>query len=87
MSNGIFVHVRDSGHVIDWSNTKKIVNSNSVVERNIIESSLIKHSFEDNMNLSLGLYKLDDFIIKKIVNSSASPGEFSLAHGHNRSSS
>ena len=74
LSSGIFVHVKDMGHSIDWNNSKKIVNSNSIVERNLIESCIIKHSFNNSMNLSLGLYKLDDFMVKEIVHSLGSSG-------------
>ncbi len=43
-SNALFVHVRDSSHCIDWENCKKVITSKSFVERNILESSLIKHT-------------------------------------------
>ena len=36
------------------------------MERNIIESSFIKHSFENNLNQSVGLYKLDNFLVQEI---------------------
>ena len=38
-----------------------------MVERNIIESSHIKHSFVNSLNLSMGMYKLDNFMVKEIV--------------------
>ena len=66
-SSGVFVHTRDFGHNIDWNNTKKIVSCNSFVERNLVESCFIKHTFVNNLNLSMGLYKLDNFIVKEIV--------------------
>ena len=65
-NNAVFCHVRDHNHSINWSETKKLARSNSFVERNIIESSLIKYSYNFNMNISLGLYKLDPFINKEI---------------------
>lgn len=67
MSNALFVHLRDFNHCINWEEAKVIVKSNSYLNRNIIESSLIKDTFVNNLNLSHGLYKLDNFIIKKIV--------------------
>ena len=67
LSSGLFVHVRDYNHKIDWSNARKIAASNSIMERNIIESCCIKQTFSCNMNLSMGLYKLDNFIMMKIV--------------------
>lgn len=41
----------------------KIVDCKVVTERNIIESSFITSSELDQMNVSLGLYELDNFII------------------------
>ena len=67
LSSGLFAHIRDHNHIIDWNNARKITINNSIIERNIIESSCIKHSFNCNMNLSMGLYTLDKFIIMKIV--------------------
>ena len=43
------------------------------MERNIIESSFIKHNFENNLNQSLGLYKLDNFLIHEINRMHAFP--------------
>ena len=67
MSNALFVHMRDTNHSIDWKGSTVVVKSKSCLDRNIIESSLIKHSFDDNLNLSHGLYRLDNFIVKSIV--------------------
>ncbi len=61
-SSALFIHVRDTNHSIDWKNCKKVKTSKSLVERNIIESSLIKHTYEENLNLSEGLFKLDKYI-------------------------
>lgn len=66
VSNALFVHMRDNNHPIDWANASSIMSCNSIVNRNIIESSVIKHSENDNINLSSGMYKLDRFIIDKI---------------------
>lgn len=65
-SNALFVHVRDNNHVINWNNSKEIKTSKSLVDRNIIESSLIKQTFNENLNISEGLYKLDKYITHKI---------------------
>lgn len=67
-SNAIFVHFRDLDHQIDWNNAKVVTHNNSIIDRNIVESSIIKHSRNINMNQNVGLYKLDNFISKKIVN-------------------
>ena len=62
-SNAIFIHVRDNNHRIDWTNANKIVNSNSFTIRNIIESSIIQYTSSKNMNISSGLYKIDDILM------------------------
>ncbi len=65
-SNALFVHVRDTNHCIDRENCKKVIRSKSFVERNVLESSLIKHTCKDNLNLSEGLFNLDNYITGKI---------------------
>lgn len=65
-SNALFIHSRDNNHCIDWSNASSVVSCNLFVNRNIIESALIKHTEDVNMNMSSGLYKLDRFIVEKI---------------------
>ena len=66
-SNALFAHIRDCDHPIAWNNAHSVVKCKGIIERNIIESSLIKHHREKVFNLSPGLYKLDGFVIKKIV--------------------
>ena len=56
--------MRDLNHPIDWSNASAMIQCNSFINRNIIESSLIKNS--DNINLSSGMFKLDSFIADRI---------------------
>ncbi len=70
-SHALFIHVRDTNYSTDWENCKKLKTSKSSVERNIIEwniieSSLINHTYEDSLNLSEGLFKLDNYITGKI---------------------
>ncbi len=65
-SNALFVHVRDSSYCIDWENCKKVIISKSFVERNILESILIKHTCQDNLNISEWLFKVDNYITGKI---------------------
>ena len=65
-SNALFVHLRDSNHPIDWNAAKPLIFCKDLVKRNILESCIIKYSFDDNLNLSPGLFKLDAFIIKKV---------------------
>ena len=66
-SNALFIHMRDENHPIEWNKASKLVNSNSLMDRNIIESSIIKHKNANMLNLSHGLYKLDPIIINKIA--------------------
>ena len=68
-SSAIFQHVKNYDHAINWNGTQPITYSRSFHHRNIIESAVIKHTFQENLNLSSGLYKLDPFIIDKIVSS------------------
>ena len=51
-SNAIFCHVRDNDHRINWSDSRILIKSSNFQERNIIESIIIKNSFNDNSNLS-----------------------------------
>ena len=65
--SGIFLHLQDNGHPIDWDNSSNMVYCNNFQGRNIIESAFIKHCRDDKkMNIKPGLYKLDPFIIKRI---------------------
>ena len=66
-SNALFIHQRDMNHCIDWSHASSIFPCNDIVKRNIIESSMIKHSINDLINVSTGMYKLDNFISNRIV--------------------
>lgn len=65
-NSGIFVHVSENNHAINWEGAKRIVYSNNALERNIIEYSFIKESYNHNMNISQGMYKLDPLISKEI---------------------
>ena len=51
----------------NWNNSQEIISSNSYLIRNIIESCIIKKTFNENLNLSTGLFKLDNFVINQIV--------------------
>ena len=65
-SSGIFMHFHQYNHPVDWDNAKTITSSNNIVERNLIECSLINISQDDNVNIHQGLYKLDNYICKEI---------------------
>ena len=68
-SNALFVHLSSFGHPIGWEDAKELVYCNDFVKRNIIESCIIKHNSSDGiLNISPGLFKLDAFIIKEVIN-------------------
>ena len=69
-SNAIFIHFSHFNHRVDWANGKEIMFCNDYVSRNVIESALIKTYSANLMNLSPGMYKLDNLIIEKIVKNS-----------------
>ena len=66
MSNALFVHINNLDHMIGWNNAKEIMFCNDMIKRNIIESSVIKLFNNNLLNISNGLYKLDDWLIKHI---------------------
>ena len=63
-SSGIFIHVRDYDHRINWNETKLIFKSNDIYERLIVESCLIDKI--NNMNLMPGFYKVDNIMKNQI---------------------
>ena len=66
-NNAIFIHKETLHHNIDWDNSTEIYKCRGFINRNVIESSIIKFKKDDIMNLSEGLYKLDPFIIQNII--------------------
>ena len=67
MSNAIFIHINNCNHMIGWKESKEIVFCNNVTKRNIIESSIIKEYSNNLLNISSGLYRLDNWLIKHVV--------------------
>ena len=66
-SNSIFCHIENDNHTINWNNSKIIIKCNSWMLRNIFESVLINYTFDNNLNISCGLYKEDELISELIV--------------------
>ena len=62
----IFKHVRDFNHAIDWEESKIIYKMKSWIERNIVESIIIKATFNININDRLGMYSIDHFVSEYI---------------------
>ena len=59
--------MRDFGHPIHWDNVTILIYSNRFIERDVMESSFIKKSWNKNLNLSEGMYKLDPILNKEIT--------------------
>ena len=67
LSNALFVHMNDNNHSIDWNASSVVFCCGNLVQRNLIESALIK-CFNDNiMNVSPGLFKLDSYIVNVLA--------------------
>ena len=66
--SGIFVHVRDFDHPIDFKNARVIYPSSSVRRRHIVESALIeKHQKDDNcINLNKGFAHNNPLVSKYV---------------------
>ena len=59
--------MRDFNHVIDWVNSKEILFCNNSTRRNILESCIIKFNAQNVLNISPGMYKLDNFLVEMIA--------------------
>ena len=63
-SNSLFVHLQDKEHRINWSDNQIVCKSNTFLNRNIIESALIQLSWNENLNISKGLYSFDPLTLQ-----------------------
>ena len=64
-NNGIFLHLKNTGHRINWENSELIFKSSCGYKRKIIEAAVIKRT--DNINISDGQWKsdkIDDILLK-----------------------
>ena len=61
-SSGVFNHVQKFSHPMKWEDAQEIFKSNSLVERLMVESVLIKTT--NNFNMSDGLYKIDNILLE-----------------------
>lgn len=64
-SSALFLHMNNCNHRIDWEGADTILYCNNITKRNIIESAFIKYH-SDLINISPGLYKLDQFVVEMI---------------------
>ena len=62
----MFKHQQNYDHNIDWERSKLIYKCDRQTERLLVESVIIKKT--NNMNLSDGLYKLDEMILTFLDN-------------------
>ena len=69
MSSSLFVHMNDCNHTINWTNSKEIIYCKDLVNRNIIESCIIRKHFDNLINTSPGLYKFDELFINNLLSS------------------
>ena len=67
MANALFVHINDTNHAINWTESKEILYCTDYIKRNLIESSIIKKEYDKLLNISHGLYKIDDILINGIL--------------------
>ena len=75
-NSAIFCHYQEYNHPVSWKDSSEILYISNFYTRNLLESILIKVTFDKNMNLSLGMYTTDkiiecflknDFSVKRIL--------------------
>ena len=66
-SSGIFLHMNNSNHRINWQGAEVLLYCNNITNGNIIESAFIKNT-DELMNISQGLYRLDPIVAGHIFN-------------------
>ena len=67
-NNGIYVHISSSNHAVNLNDTSEILKCRNFVERNIVESCIIKYTNSYNMNLSPGMFSFDNILQKDLEN-------------------
>ena len=67
MQNALFIHMNDSNHGINWAMSKEIIFCKEIVKRNLIESCIIQRDCDKLLNISQGLYKMDEFLLNSIL--------------------
>lgn len=66
-SNALFCHIRDYDHLINFADVQELAKVRDIKDRNIVESAIISQNFNNTLNLSLGLYSLDNIIATAII--------------------
>ena len=67
-------HTRTCHFPIKWSYAKELYKNSNFIERNLIETAIIQHTKNFNMNTSNGLYNLDNIFLH-IFNKQYKPGD------------
>ena len=62
-ASSLFQHMNECNHTINWNEAKVIMNCKDIVKRNIIESCIIKKNFNELLNTSPGIYRLDELFV------------------------
>ena len=68
--NAMFLHYLDTGHIFNYDNYEIIKNCRSYKKRNIIEGICINSTWDNNVNVSKGLFNIDNIgsqLIKKEI--------------------
>ena len=65
-ASGLFQHMNEFNHGINWKEAREIIYCKDIVKRNIIESCIIKKNCNELLNISPGMYKLDEIVLNNI---------------------
>ena len=66
VASSLFQHMNECNNTINWINAKEIMYCKDFVKRNILESCMIKKNYEELLNTSPGMYKLDELLVNSI---------------------
>ncbi|CAF2101147.1 unnamed protein product [Rotaria magnacalcarata] len=66
-SNALNVHYGICNQGINWNQPITLINLNDYFSRNMLEAAIIKLTWQNNVNITLGTYTIDNFLLKFIV--------------------
>ena len=66
-NKAIFLHIKNTNHSIAFQQASVMKYSNTYINRNLIESAVIKVFSDVLLNIRPGLFSLDNYIAQKIV--------------------
>ena len=70
-SSAIFKHHQEFDHPVTWENAHELYFISNFIKRNLLESIIIKSTFENNINMTYGLYysdKIIEYFAENIIN-------------------